>query len=414
MEYRINDIKEGLKGLRKQLSSAESDVEKLRIYTAMGNSYILISDAEDTRDNILNAQLCFDEAGKIAERIGNSSELADIEELTGFAFFKLSFIENRNENLKLSMGHYLNALSLLGHENLEKYISVRYNLANVYLALRDGNEREYILKAIDILKEILEISKTLGRNQSTVTISNTLGTAYLLLSEITSNSLKGSYLESAMEFFNEALQHIEFEESPLDFASAHNGMGVSLMKIGDINTEKDKYYRDAITHLDMALKVYTPEASPSDFASTEYTLGICYFKIALIDPEHSKELLKKAENSLRQSLEIFDRDSSPKEFLKVEYDLSQVLRELYLITKDKKYLDECVERFKSTLTIVTEEKDPLTYATVNFLLGESLYLQGKLKDSLPYYLEAERVTNSFDPSLAKKISDVRKNIQAIQ
>ena len=55
LEKTFEEIKQDLIVLKKRLEDRKSDNERVQLFIAIGNSYLLISEAEETRNNIINA-----------------------------------------------------------------------------------------------------------------------------------------------------------------------------------------------------------------------------------------------------------------------------------------------------------------------------------------------------------------------
>jgi len=414
LERTFEEIKKNLKELKTCLEECKSDNERIQLFIAIGNSYLLISEAEESRNNIINALLSFDEAEKISSKLNNNEAQINVKKLKGFLFYKLAFLEDRNSNLKLSIQHYKNAIDLIGDSDREKLISVNYNLANSYLALRDGNEQNNILEAIFIFNNALEIANISGRSDNLSLIYNAIARSYLILSQFYSGNDLHDIFEKAILYFEESLKFSSLDEDPFDFASSHNGLGIAHMRIGDIGLDPQKNYMDAVTHFNLALKLYDVESTPVDFASVNYSIGLCYFKLSQISSEEKKEFLLKAKDYLETSTEYFVEETNPLELSNAEYNLSIVYKDLFVLSNNSSFLDKEIQNLNEALKFFKEVDNPVNYATIQFLIGEAFYRQGNIKGSLGYYSEAERVAEKFNPDLARQITSVKKVIQSLQ
>jgi len=161
-----NELLSSLSSLREELESAKTPFEKLRIHMALGLTYLLLSDYENERENILSGLVEFDEAEKIAKSIPDNNELAEIESNKGFVFYKLAHIEDSIHNLDVASQHYLNALDILKDtDESQKKVRLYYNLANTYLLSNDISKVKdaltYFEKALE-LKDKAEDKKIIG------------------------------------------------------------------------------------------------------------------------------------------------------------------------------------------------------------------------------------------------------------
>jgi tetratricopeptide (TPR) repeat protein len=411
----LEDIKSGLKELKKKLSNCNSDIERVYLLIAIGNSYLLMSELEETRNNILNSLLSYDQAEKISKKLYDNEALSNIENLKGFLFYKLAFLEDRNYNLNRSIEHYRTGIKLLENSDSQMLISIDYNLGNSYLALRDGNEQDNIYESIIIFSRALETAKNLAKEDSIILINNALGRSYLLLSQLYSGTDLIGILKKAIFYFEESLDQTDINDISFDSASSHNGLGMTLMKMGDLQADDGNSYKDAIKHFDMALKFYLADSTPFDFASVNFSMGICYSRLSQISSGKLKnEYLLKAKKSLENSVEVFSQYNNPFEFANAEYYLAIVYKDLFDASNDASYIENELMKLYSAVKFFNEKNNPVNYATIQFLIGEALYKQGKIDDSINFYNEAERVAATFNENLAKQIASVRETIKSLK
>lgn len=414
LEKTFEEIKQDLIVLKKRLEDCKSDNERVQLFIAIGNSYLLISEAEETRNNIINALLSFDEAMKLANKSNNTEAIIRVEKLKGFLFYKLAFLEDRNYNLNLSIQHYRSAIDLIGDSDKEKLISVNYNLANSYLALRDGNEQSNILEAVGLFASALETANLTGRRDSLSLINNAIARSYLILSQFYSDKGLKDIFEKSILYFEESLKFSDLDSNPFDFASSHNGIGVALMRIGELGLDSYKNYKDAITHFGLALKFYDMDSTLEDYASVNYLIGLCYSRLSQLSSEKEKnEFLLKAKEHLEISTKSFLNETNSLELANAEYNLSIIYKDLFELSRDFSFLDKEIQGLNESLKFFKEGDNPVNYATIQFLIGEALYKQGRIKDSLRHYSEAERVAAKFNPILAKQITNVKKVIESL-
>ncbi len=435
-DVNYNEVKAGLEEMRSSLAIAKSSYDKLRTYIAMGNSYILLSDYEDPRTNLVSALLSFDEAEKIVRKIEGRSS-AEIETQKGYLFFKLSFVEDKDFNLKKSIEHYFNSIELLKEEaEISKILHVKYNLANSYIALKGDSHRNNLIKAIGTLDEVVKGAFDTGNAEMFAIAKNALGVANLMLAKVGETTNRINLLTKAKENFSEAELFYTKDSYALNYASCENEIGAVLLEIGfeGINTEES--LAEAIKHFEQALTIYNSNDMPFDFASIHYNIGISYSKLTKSDDPSKKDA--DAKNSIEhfeKALEVFTLKDTPSEFARSNYELGMARRNLFLsdnnksqrqrfnlpkpailvnrLQRSKTILEKEIENFSSVLKVFNKKENPFTYLTAKFFIGEALYSLGRVEESIAYYEEAERVAIKVDKKLAQEIREIKDNISKL-
>jgi tetratricopeptide (TPR) repeat protein len=409
VEYR--DIKASLEEAQSSLANAKTSYDKLRTYIAIGNSYILLSEYEDARVNLMNALLAFDKAEKIVKTVEGRSS-AEIETQKGYLFFKLSFTEEKEFNLKRSIEHYEEALLRLANEkDADKIFHVKYNLANSLIALSDSNHKENIERAINILKDVEIGALKLSNGEALALAKNAEGVACLLLAKLISGDKILSELNSAISAFNEAEVFYTKAAYPLNYASCENEIGAALLELAQKKANAQQVLEDAILHFKNAIAVYTEDESPTDYASTCYNLGISYARLAKVGNSFNQiELLGSSIKYFEMALSVFAFEDYPKEFAKTSFELGTARREKFLLDRDISYLEKEIENFKGVLRVFDRKENPFTYLSSEFFIGESLYFLGKVDEAKPFYEEALKIAREVDEKLAEEIHEVFDSI----
>lgn len=402
MEIDYNEARKSVNELKEAIKESKSDFEKLRAYIALGNAYILLSDFEDERENIINALLSFDDAYKIAEVFQNKRDLAEIEMQKGFIFYKLAFLEEREFNLKKSVEHFEKSLSYLEGEETSKIIRVKYNLANAYLAFRGEGSVSEVKKGIEELSGILRMEPD---EATEALIKSALGVGYLIYAKSSQeNALE--YLHYSEHYFREASSIYLKRGEKLDYVSCENGLGSVCLELAIMNEEPKKNLQEAIEHFNNALEFYNVEETPFDYASSHYNLGLTYFNLTKFDEENKKENLLDSIFHFEKTLEVYTEDISVDDYARISYQLGIAYRELFIIEKTKSVLENEIEKLKEALRLISEEKNPFTYITSNFFLGEAHFFLGDKEKALLYYGDALKSSEKHDPKLGEQIRDV--------
>ena len=409
-----SELEDAINKVKELIEKAVSDEEKAKLYIELGNTYVLLSDQRMPKENLTNALISFD----MAEKLSKSSEVLEIvENMKGYLFFKLAFIEERNYNLKKSIEHYEKALK---YRTLEKdpykYASTKYNLGNSYLSLRDGNERENILTAIKHFEDSYDVRK---ENESSIEfgmIANALGLSYLMLSELARDEKETlSFLTKAITYFSEAEKVFNMSDNPLDYAMINNNLGVCFTRIALLGMDKEKNLKQGIEYYKKTLSVYTPEDFPEDYGTTMYNIGLAYSNLSKVVPMPDKAtFLKKAEEYLKKSLEVFNIDQHKDFYARIWYNLGVTYKDLASLYKSKEYREEEREAFLSALDALSEDESPFAIATAHFYIAQSLYEDGNSEEALKHYKIAQGIAEKFDKKLAEDLSAIIKQLEALK
>ncbi len=409
----VPELLESVDAIKKAIEKETDKEEKAKLFLELGNNYLLLSEQGETRDNLVNALLAFNQAEKLSSSVFVKD---NVENMKGFLFFKLAFIEDRSYNLERAIQHYKEALKYRTKEkNLYKYASTRYNLGNAYLSLRDGNERENILKAIDEFKSAYEIRKEQKNSLEFGVISNALGLSHLMLSEIASDPKEAAaYLSEALAYFSDAADVLILDKYPVDYAMIQNNLGVCFTRLALLGKDREKNFKEGIKHYKNALNVYTANDFPDDYGTTMYNIGIAYHNLSKISPMPYKgEYLMNAERHLAESVNVFTESDKTDSFSRSNYNLGVVYRDLFEIYKKKEFLEKELDAFKNALEGFNEDKTPFAYATSYFYIAQVYYGLGNKEEALSHYKEARRVAEKFDKKLAKDLDNIIKQIEAL-
>ncbi|MGC9125674.1 MAG: hypothetical protein ACP5GW_06100, partial [Caldisericaceae bacterium] len=138
---------------------------------------------------------------------------------------------------------------------------------------------------------------------------------------------------------------------------------------------------------------------------------ICYAKLSKIDSRSDKiDLLGQSILYFEKALSIFTLDDYPNEFAKASFELGMARREKFLQDKDTSFLEKEIENFKGVVGVFDQKKNPFTYLTAEFFIGESLYFLGKTNEAKAFYDDAEKIALQVDGKLASEIKEVIDSI----
>ena len=409
-----DELKSALQSLRDTIKGETNFKEKAKLYVALGNTYLLLSEHENQKDNLTSALIAFDEA----EKLSDDPDIMEItENMKGFIFFKLAFVEDRNDNLRCSIEHYKNALKFRSKEaDPYKYASTEYNLGNAYLSLRDGNGRENIMRAIKEFKEAYEVRKNEPESVEFGVINNALGLSYLMLSEIANDAKESAtFLVEALSYFDTASKIFTLDKHPIDYAMIHNNIGVCFTKLAMLGVEREKNFKEGIKHYKYTLNVYTRDDFLEDYGTALYNIGIAYHNLSKVVPMPDKsEYLNEAEKYLKESVDTFDLDEYIDEFARGSYNLGVVYKDLAELYRKEEFLDKELTTFADALKGFSEDEQPFAFATAHFYIAQALHSTGKVGEALEHYKIARKVAEKFDKKLAEDLGKIINQLEALK
>lgn len=407
-----DELMNSILSLREELKNSHSSYEKLRIYMNLGLTYLLLSDIRDERENIVSALLNFDEAEKIAKTVENKEDLAEIESNKGFVFYKLAHLEDPLYNLENSAKHYLNAITLLQDtDHKSKLVRVYYNLANTYLL---GKNLESVKEALKYFEEALKLKDEAEDEKIVGLIYHGIGVSNFLLGKFESAlDKKTEYLGKAIEAFRESLNYFEKDDT-LDIASTRSHLGSSLLELALIKEDRE-LFEEALEHYRYVLDVYR-DRNPEDYGTTLFNIGTLYLnesRLKNVDEREKIELLENALSNFEEALQYFPKDTHKESFIRINYEIAVCLRELFFLKNEAALIEEVKEHIEEIINDIDETKNPYTYLTSQFFLGEAYFYLGNKDESLIHYEQSLRVAENFDKELAQSIGAVVSKIKSI-
>ncbi|MGB9794141.1 tetratricopeptide repeat protein [Caldisericum exile] len=407
-----DELLNSILSLKEELKNTKSSYERLRIFMNLGLTYLLLSDLGDERENIVSALLNFDEAEKIAKTVENKEDLAEIESNKGFVFYKLAHIEDPLYNLETAAKHYLNAVELLKDtDHKSKLVRVYYNLANTYLL---GKEIESIKEALKYFEEALKLKDEAEDNKIIGLIYHGIGVSNFILGKFERDlEKKEEFLKKAIEAFRESLNYFESEDL-LDIASTRSHIASSLLELALLKEDKD-FYEEALEHYKYVLDIYK-DKDPQDYATTLFNIGTLYLnesRLKDIDEKTKIELLENALGYFEEALNYFPKDTHKESFIRIHYEISVCLRELFFLKNDPQLISEVRDHIEEIISDIDKTKNPYTYLTSQFFLGEAYFYLGDKDKALLHYEESLRVSENFDNELAQSIASVVEKIKSL-
>jgi tetratricopeptide (TPR) repeat protein len=205
----------------------------------------------------------------------------------------------------------------------------------------------------------------------------------------------------AVQAYQNALQVYTKADSPDDWASTQNNLGLALAdeRLGAGGDKAAALLDQAAQAYRSALEVYTKADSPDDWASTQNNLGLALTEEALdAGGDKAVALLDQSAQAYRSALEVNTRADSPQDWAADQNNLGSVLRfegERASGDKAAALFEEAVECYESALQV----EPGLEYSLVK---AGSLYHERLFR--FDRALEMDERWAKIDPSPIAKLS----------
>ena len=261
--------------------------------------------------------------------------------------------------------------------------------------IRPQNKEKQIQKRY-LLKKIIDV---LSKDNSTKILSieympyvmNFLGIIYLNYAFDNKDDRDFKIIKN---LFNAALKHQDLITSPIHLGCIYNHLG-QLYGCATKNIEKKplSYFKGALTFYNQAQKFLSKYNYPYDYGHISYKLShllFCYWR-----QKEDIQALRDSVSQLREAEKIYTYALFPEFWAVIQGDLGRSLSLLGSVTKSDEICELAIAAYKNQQKIITEKRDPLTWAKVQESIGSIYYSQGKkdsdkasLEEALEYFHDA--------------------------
>ncbi|HPY71621.1 MAG TPA: hypothetical protein PLJ69_01605 [Methanothrix sp.] len=201
-------------------------------------------------------------------------------------------------------------------------------------------------------------------------------------------------LALAVEAFEEAIRLFKVEADPIEHAQAQNGLGISLVRLSEIEgdgvpdpsgrkggaEEMAKNLNRAILAFEAALKIYAAEGRGQEEAQTENNIGDAYLLLSQIGGPKAAEALDKAIEAYEAALKFRTAEAHPEDRAETQTSLGRAWMALAQLAEGdlrEGHLDRAISSFKAALEIRTKEDHPQERAETQTLFGMALVLEAE-------------------------------------
>lgn len=188
----------------------------------------------------------------------------------------------------------------------------------------------------------------------------------------------GTYRRAA-QIYQDALDTISREQSPLDWGTLQRHLGVVRQVLGEKANDID-ILRNALSAYGAALEVFGPDAFPWEWAALQSRLGSVLYRLDTLNTD--SDYLRNAVDAYQSALKVFTRSEAPLRWSEVKNGLGQALQVWGDITRNRELLKHAVQSCQESLQVRTKDLTPMLWAASQNNLGSALFMLGKLsKDS---------------------------------
>jgi len=203
-------------------------------------------------------------------------------------------------------------------------------------------------------------------------------------------------LETACQTLESELTGSFREQAPLDWALTQNNLGNIFAALGQTQNDDGLYensYKKAIQSFQRALEELNQENAPLDWAATQYNLGTVTH--ALGRQLSDTKLIKKAVDAYTDALLEWTREKTPLQWASTMHQLGATFHTHGLLLKGNRTLQKSVVAYKNALVEFDADNTALELvATHNNRgvvlqhLGESEENSGRLEEAIRAYEKA--------------------------
>jgi tetratricopeptide (TPR) repeat protein len=194
--------------------------------------------------------------------------------------------------------------------------------------------------------------------------------------------------ESAKETFEALLTDKLREQSPLDWAKAHNSLGNILAALGQ-SLQDAELYKLSIESFNHALDVYSQEESPLEWAASKANLGTALQ--ALGRQEADAKLMNQAIDAYTEALFEFTRKGTPEEWSTVMLQLGAAFHSYGgLLKGGNRTFQKSVVAYKNALAELDADNYALELTAAHNNRGAVLHHLGESEENADRVEEAIR------------------------
>lgn len=236
----------------------------------------------------------------------------------------------------------------------------KVTVADNFLFTRGNFEQHrYSTNILEAAQEALEAA-LVTENDDLVrsAILNNLGN---LLAALAQNRRDADLYNQSITSFNQALELVSQETSPLDWAATQSNLGTALQALGRQETDA-KLLNKAVDAYTAALLVYSKKETPEEWAIVMHQLGATFHTYGTL--LKGNRTFQKSVVSYKNALALLDADNYAFELTATHNNRAAVLHHLGESEDNPERLIEAMKSYEKALTVSMEQQLPFHLAVI--------------------------------------------------
>jgi hypothetical protein len=331
----------------------------------------------------------FKEAADVVKGFGKESLYVDY--LNQFAHaLQLEGTENGNSTaLEEAKTVYEQLLNFFKHTfDITDLVDLHWRLGSTLGIMGERSTQPYYLeRARDVFKAAIDILNREKHPKDWAMTQLNLGNVLKELAKRQSQSDAANTDKEALTAFTNALDACDKERFPFEWANVQYSMGGALLNNGE-ELKSSIILMQAMKHYENALSVYTRDSFPLEWAATQNGIGYVLNVIGLIERmESDSQSLTHFKNALsyfQGALYEYKEDRFPLDWAMTQMNIGNVHSVIANLTNDQQEFNRSLEALNSALSVYSEKKMLVQWAMVQHNLGINLSHWGYIQDDKLY------------------------------
>ena len=341
-------------------TSTDTPEEYAATMNAMGGAYKQLPTGNPAA-NVAAAIACFESALPLYASDDHKLDRAQVLVNLGHAQRRVE--RDRSTAIRAAIECYERALAIYQAAAVRAgAVQALTGLGSAYDELPSGDladNRERALRYHELAARLLDSPQEREAHGLRVLygrVQNNLGNAYR---KRLAAGTRAENVERAIAAYERALEVFSLADTPFEWATAHNGLGLAYRE--RTTGEREANQAEAIAHFEQALRVRTPQADPRMHAMTQGNLGNAY--IGSDTP--------RAIACYEAALACCPVDRFPFDYARTQMNLGNAHRALAADTGSGD-VSRAVACFHEALRVFTLDADPGTHRAASANLGDTL------------------------------------------
>ena len=236
----------------------------------------------------------------------------------------------------------------------------KVTVADNFLYTRGNYEQHrYSANIYNSLREALESSLTDAANIGT--LANTRNNLGNILAALGQQQRDAELFAKAIQCFNHALEELDQEKTPLDWAATQYNLGTANQALG-VLLDDGKPLKNAVDAYTNALLVWSRDKSPQEWMYAMHQLGSTFHAYG----KHLKgnRTFQKAVVAYKNALAVLDADNYPYELTATHNNCGAVLHHLAESEQNPDRLEEATRSYDKAWTVAMEQQLPIHIAVL--------------------------------------------------